>query len=66
MGIGKALLEAFESMAFEISNKVFLVVADFNPSAKRFYGAHGYRQVGEIPGLYRPGITEYLMLKTNA
>lgn len=65
-GIGKALLEDFERMAFEISDKVFLVVADFNPSAKRFYEAHGYSQAGEIPGLYRPGITEYLMMKTKS
>jgi len=38
-------------------------VADFNPEAKRFYEKNGYRQVGEIPGLYREGITEYIMMK---
>ena len=62
-GIGAALLDRFESIAFEKADKVFLVVADFNPDAKRFYEKHGYRQAGEIPGLYRPGITEYLMMK---
>ena len=40
-------------------------VADFNPEAKRFYEKNGYRQVGEIPGLYREGITEYIMMKEN-
>jgi len=42
---------------------VFLVVADFNPEAKRLYEHLGYRQVGEIPGLYKAGVTEYLMMK---
>lgn len=60
-GIGKQLVEYFE----KISNrdKFFLAVADFNPNAKRFYESIGYRQVGEIPGLYREGITEYIMMK---
>lgn len=60
-GIGKHLVEYFE----KISNrdKFFLVVADFNPNAKRFYESIGYHQVGEIPGLYRDGITEYIMMK---
>lgn len=62
-GIGTALLGYLEELAFETANKIFLVVADFNPDAKRFYEANGYRQAGEIPGLYRPGITEYLMMK---
>jgi ribosomal protein S18 acetylase RimI-like enzyme len=50
---------------FTDSSKVFLVVADFNPEAKRLYERMGYRQVGAIPGLYRDGVTEYLMMKTN-
>ena len=62
-GIGKALLDYSERIAFEMADKFFLVVADFNPDAKRFYERNGYQQVGEIPNLYRPGITEYLMAK---
>ena len=62
-GVGKALLDYSERMAFEMADKLFLVVADFNPDAKRFYERNGYQQVGEIPNLYRPGITEYLMAK---
>jgi len=60
-GIGKHLLEYFEGISAR--NKFFLVVADFNPDAKRFYENNGYCQVGKIPGLYRDGITEYLMMK---
>ena len=62
-GIGKALLDFSESIASKMADKLFLVVADYNPDAKRFYERNGYRQVGEIPNLYRPGITEYLMTK---
>ena len=63
LGVGKALLDYSECIAFEIADKLFLVVADYNPDAKRFYERNGYRQVGEISGLYRSGITEYLMVK---
>ena len=62
-GIGKALLDYSEQIALEMADKFFLVVADYNPDAKQFYERNGYQQVGEIPNLYRSGITEYLMAK---
>ena len=62
-GIGKALLNYSENIAYEMADKLFLVVADYNPAAKRFYERNGYQQVGEIPNLYRPGVTECLMVK---
>ena len=62
-GIGKALLDYSEQIAFEMADKLFLVVADYNPDAKRFYERNGYQQVGEIADLYRPGITEHMMVK---
>lgn len=62
-GIGKKLLSFFEEAVFTNSSKVFLVVADFNPDAKRLYESLGYRQVGVIPDLYKEGISEYLMMK---
>lgn len=65
MGIGQQLLRFFEETAFAQHSKVFLVVADFNPEARRLYERLGYRQVGAIPGLYREGVTEYLMMKIN-
>jgi len=65
MGIGQQLLRFFEETAFAQHSKVFLVVADFNPEARRLYERLGYRQVGAIPGLYREGVTEYLMMKMN-
>ena len=52
-----------ENIAYEMADKLFLVVADYNPAAKRFYERNGYQQVGGISNLYRPGVTEYLMVK---
>jgi len=60
-GIGKQLIDYFEKVSER--DKFFLAVADYNPDAKRFYERLGYRQIGEIPGLYRKGITEYIMMK---
>lgn len=65
-GIGKKLLDFLEETVFVNNSKIFFVVADFNPEAKRFYEKNRYRQVGEIPNLYRKGITEYLMMKEKA
>lgn len=64
-GIGKKLLKFFEDVCFEDNNKLFLVVADFNPDAKRLYESIGYTEVGTIPSLYRDGITEHLMMKSK-
>ncbi|MEX1376543.1 MAG: N-acetyltransferase [Eubacteriales bacterium] len=62
-GIGKKMLGFFEDTCFESHSKVFLVVADFNPKAQKLYESMGYEKVGVIPGLYREGITENLMMK---
>jgi ribosomal protein S18 acetylase RimI-like enzyme len=64
-GIGKKLLKFFEDSCLKDYSKVFLVVADFNPDAKRLYEKNGYIQVGTIPSLYREGITEQLMMKSR-
>ncbi len=63
LGIGRKLLSFFEETVFPDCSRVFLVVADFNPDAKRLYENLGYRQVGVLPNLYKEGITEYLMMK---
>jgi ribosomal protein S18 acetylase RimI-like enzyme len=64
-GVGKKLLRFFEEAVFTDYSKVFLVVADFNPEAKRLYESLGYRQVGVIPGLYKEGVSEQLMMKNR-
>lgn len=62
-GIGKELIKYFENICFEDDDKVFLVVADFNTDAKRLYENIGYIEVGAIPGLFKTGITEHVMMK---
>ena len=63
MGVGRQMLQFFEEQCFSSNSKVFLVVADFNPQARKFYEQMGYKKLGEIPGLYRESITETLMMK---
>lgn len=61
--IGKILIDFFVNAICAEDKKIFLAVADFNPVAKRFYEKNGFRQVGELPNLYRDDITEFLMMK---
>lgn len=62
-GYGNAMMDVFEEMMFRAKDKIFLVVADFNPRVQHFYLQRGYREVGTIPDLYRAGIAEHLMMK---
>jgi ribosomal protein S18 acetylase RimI-like enzyme len=64
-GIGKILLQHVEDVYYQNNSKLFLVVADFNPEAKRLYESIGYTAIGDIPDLYRKGITECLMMKSK-
>lgn len=63
MGIGRMLLKYFEDTTLKYSNKLFLVVADFNPKAKELYQRMGYKEIGIIPNLYKKGVNECLMIK---
>lgn len=63
LGIGKQLLSFFETTISQTSGKAFLVVADFNPRAKQLYESIGYKEIGIIPNLYKPGVNECLMMK---
>jgi ribosomal protein S18 acetylase RimI-like enzyme len=63
LGIGKKLLKYFEEVTSKTSSKLFLVVADFNPAAKQLYQSIGYKEFGNIPHLYKVGVTECLMMK---
>jgi len=64
-GIGKKLLEFVEDICFKDYAKLFLVVGDFNLRAKKLYKKIGYSEIGDIPNLYRDGITECLMIKSR-
>jgi ribosomal protein S18 acetylase RimI-like enzyme len=64
-GTGKILLKFVEDFYLRNYSKIFLVVADFNLDAKRLYERIGYSVIGDIPNLYRVGITECLMMKSK-
>lgn len=64
-GYGKEILQYIEEQVFAENPKLFLVVADFNPRAKKLYEKLGYMEVGVIPDLYKAGVTEYLMMKVK-
>lgn len=65
LGIGKKLLKHFEEVICRTYSKLFLVVADVNPRARKLYEGIGYKEVGVIPNLYKTGATECLMMKEN-
>lgn len=66
-GTGAALLAAFETaLAGARSRHAFLLASDFNTAAQRFYQAHGYVQVGRLPGLVVPDVDELILWKRLA
>lgn len=64
-GLGKALIKYFEEVVCKKYEKVFLMVGDFNFRAKKLYEELGYIEIGIIPGFYKEGINEYLMMKSK-
>ena len=62
-GVGKELLNHFENEGFEKEDKVFLLCSDFNVKARMFYKNNGYVECGQIPDLFKKGITEHLFVK---
>ena len=62
-GTGSTLLAAVEKQARARSNHLFLLATADNEGARRFYTRHGYRQVGDLPGLVWPNLDEALYHK---
>ncbi|MDA8097541.1 MAG: GNAT family N-acetyltransferase [Clostridia bacterium] len=62
-GIGTALLRYFEETGFQKSDRLFILVSDFNSGAKRLYERLGYKQVGCVPDLFKNGIAECILVK---
>jgi len=63
-GTGSRLLEAAEVRARDHANHLYLLVTTDNTAARRFYQRHGYRHVGDLPGLVWPDLDEALYHKT--
>jgi len=62
-GLGSALLHAAEAAASERANHLYLLCTTDNIVARRFYERHGYRHVGDLPGLVWPDLDEALYHK---
>jgi ribosomal protein S18 acetylase RimI-like enzyme len=62
-GLGSRLLDAAEASAVERVQHVYLLTTTDNSGARRFYERHGYRHVGDLPGLVWPDLDEALYHK---
>lgn len=62
-GEGTRLLLAVEEAARASANHLYLLATTDNVGARRFYAQHGYRHVGDLPGLVVSGLDEALYHK---
>lgn len=63
-GVGKALMKTAEDWAqFQGLGILYLETADDNRVAQKFYIAHGYNKVEEIPNYYPNHSTAWVMVK---
>lgn len=62
-GVGSALLQAAEVAAGQHRGDMFLLAADFNTDAHRFYERHQYVRVGVLPDYVVSGVSEYIYWK---
>jgi ribosomal protein S18 acetylase RimI-like enzyme len=63
VGLGAFLLGSVEFAANARANHLYLLVTTDNAAARRFYERHGYRHVGDLPGLVLPALDEALYHK---
>ena len=62
-GAGAELLAAAEAEAQARARHLYLLVTTDNTLARAFYERHGYRHVGDLPGLVWPDLDEALYHK---
>lgn len=63
-GLGGLMLDWFETRARASAQRnAWLCVSAFNPGARKFYAAHGWREAADLPGLIDDGVGEVLMRK---
>jgi GNAT superfamily N-acetyltransferase len=62
-GTGSQLLAEAEHIARSRANHMYLLATTDNAGARRFYEQHGYRYVGDLPGLVWPDLDEALYHK---
>ncbi|MFM7704931.1 MAG: GNAT family N-acetyltransferase, partial [Rubrivivax sp.] len=64
-GVGRALMELAERIAFARGPNLFLCVSDFNTPARRFYGRLGFVEIGRLADFIVAGEDEWLLRKTR-
>ncbi len=62
-GFGTEMLRFYESKYKGKTSRIFLCVSSFNDKAKKLYFSLGFEEIGKINGLYKKGITEYILMK---
>lgn len=62
-GAGAMLLAAVEEAVKSHDRDLFLLAADFNTGARRFYERHGYQQMTSLPDYVVAGVAEVLYWK---
>jgi GNAT superfamily N-acetyltransferase len=62
-GTGADLLRAAEDAGRSAGKHMYLLATADNSGARRFYERHGYRHVGDLPGLVQPDLDEALYHK---
>lgn len=62
-GLGRAIVQWFESRSFLAGSNAWIVVSASNTPARRFYLRQGFAEVAGLPGLVRPGYNEILLRK---
>jgi GNAT superfamily N-acetyltransferase len=63
-GVGAELLQAAEAVGRERGMRhMYLLCTTDNTAGQRFYQRHGYRHVGDLPGLVWPDLDEALYEK---
>ena len=62
-GIGAELLAWTEAEARKTGANLWVAASAFNRRAVDFYRKHGFREIGAIEGLVRPGYDEILLRK---
>ena len=62
-GLGHQLIQAMEDRLRQTGPDVFLLCADYNLAAQRFYEREGYLRVGQIPDYVISGVAEIVYYK---
>ena len=64
-GVGRALMDQAERIAFARGPNLFLCVSGFNTGAQRFYARLGFEEVGRLRDYLVAGEDEWLLRKTR-